>query len=78
MDLIKTALDNSVLRADFRADDHNLQIVVQVYQVIHKNAQPVVDAAPPSGGNLAASASGITGPPASSPLAWAEQRKLIS
>ncbi len=78
MNLIKTALDNSVLRADFRADDHNLQIVVQVYQVIHKNAQPVVDAAPASEGNLAASASGITGPPASSPLAWAEQRKIIS
>lgn len=36
MDLIKTALQHSVLRAEFRTDDHNLQIVVDVYQVIHK------------------------------------------
>jgi hypothetical protein len=35
MDIIKQAYDNSVLRAEFRADDHNLQIVVGIYQVIH-------------------------------------------
>jgi hypothetical protein len=42
MDLIKTAYEHSVLLADFRADDHNLQIVVQIYQVIHKSPAPVV------------------------------------
>lgn len=42
MDLIKQAYEHSVLLADFRADDHNLQIVVQVYQVIHKSAAPIV------------------------------------
>jgi hypothetical protein len=78
MNLIKTALDNSVLRAEFRADDHNLQVVVQVFQVVHKTAQPVVDSAPVSGGNLAVSTPSITGPPASNPLAWTNSRKLMS
>lgn len=68
MDLIKTALEHSVLRADFRADDHNLQIVVQVYQIIHKNAQSVVDAGP---------ASSIAGLPANDLAIWIEQRKGI-
>jgi 4-amino-4-deoxy-L-arabinose transferase-like glycosyltransferase len=35
MGIIDDALKNSVLRAEFRADDHNLQIVIQVWQVIH-------------------------------------------
>ncbi|HZU66724.1 MAG TPA: phospholipid carrier-dependent glycosyltransferase [Ktedonobacteraceae bacterium] len=71
MDLILTALKHSVLRADFRSDDHNLQIVVQVYQVIHKNPQPVVD----SGVNPA-TLPGITSPPPGGSEVWAEQRKL--
>lgn len=74
MNLIKDALDHSVQRAEFRADDHNLQIVVQVFQVIHKSPQPVVD----SGGNLAVSTPGITGPPVSNPLAWTNSRKIMS
>ncbi len=74
MDLILTALNHSVLRADFRTDDHNLQIVVQVYQVIHQNPQPVVN----SGINPAVPTSCITGPPANGPVAWAEQRRILS
>jgi 4-amino-4-deoxy-L-arabinose transferase-like glycosyltransferase len=35
MGIINDVLKNSVLRAEFRADDHNLQIVIQVWQVIH-------------------------------------------
>jgi 4-amino-4-deoxy-L-arabinose transferase-like glycosyltransferase len=35
MGIIDDALKNSVLRAEFRANDHNLQIVIQVWQVIH-------------------------------------------
>ncbi len=46
MDLIKTALNHSVLRAQFSAADHNLKIVVDVYQVIHKFPQPVVQSGP--------------------------------
>ena len=42
MDIIKEALQHSVLRAEFRADDQNLQVVIQVWQVIHKNPSPVV------------------------------------
>ena len=42
MDLIKQAFQHSVLRADFRADDHNLKIVVQVFQVIHHYTPPTV------------------------------------
>jgi 4-amino-4-deoxy-L-arabinose transferase-like glycosyltransferase len=42
MNIIKEALQHSVLRAEFRADDQNLQIVIQVWQVIHKNPSPVV------------------------------------
>jgi 4-amino-4-deoxy-L-arabinose transferase-like glycosyltransferase len=48
MDLIKQALDHSVLRAQFSADDHNLQIVIRVYQVQHKVPQPIVNTGPVS------------------------------
>jgi hypothetical protein len=36
MGIIDHALKKSVLRAEFRADDQNLQVVIQVWQVIHK------------------------------------------
>jgi Dolichyl-phosphate-mannose-protein mannosyltransferase len=48
MDIIKDALQKSVLRAEFRADDQNLQIVIQVWQVIHTNPSPNVYANPTS------------------------------
>jgi 4-amino-4-deoxy-L-arabinose transferase-like glycosyltransferase len=46
MGIIKDALDKSVLRAEFRTDDQKLQIVIQVWQVIHKFPPPTVYAAP--------------------------------
>jgi 4-amino-4-deoxy-L-arabinose transferase-like glycosyltransferase len=49
MDIIKQAYENSVQRAEFRADDHNLQIVVGIYQVIHKNPPSNVFSVPISG-----------------------------
>jgi 4-amino-4-deoxy-L-arabinose transferase-like glycosyltransferase len=49
MDIIKVAYDHSVQRVEFRADDHDLQIVVGVYQVIHKIPSPNLYAAPGSG-----------------------------
>jgi 4-amino-4-deoxy-L-arabinose transferase-like glycosyltransferase len=36
MDLINNALQHSILRAEFRANDHDKQIVITIYQVIHK------------------------------------------
>ena len=45
--LIDQALQHSVLRAEFRADDHDSQIVISIYQVIHPQAPPVADQAPP-------------------------------
>jgi 4-amino-4-deoxy-L-arabinose transferase-like glycosyltransferase len=48
MDIINQALQRSVLRAEFRADDQNLQIVLQVWQVIHKNSSPNVYVHPSS------------------------------
>jgi hypothetical protein len=71
MNLIKTALEHSVLRADFRSDDHNLQIVVQVYQIIHKYPQPVVYI-----GVNSTTTPGIISPLPAGPQVWAEQRKL--
>ncbi len=56
MDLIKTALDHSVLRAQFSADDHNLKIVVGIYQVIHKFPTPVVQSGPGPGAAIAEAA----------------------
>ncbi len=49
MNIIKDAYDHSVPRAEFRADDHDLQIVVGVYQVIHKYPPPDVYSVPGSG-----------------------------
>jgi 4-amino-4-deoxy-L-arabinose transferase-like glycosyltransferase len=49
MDIIKQAYENSVQRAEFRADDHNLQIVVGIYQVIHQYPPSNVYALPMSG-----------------------------
>lgn len=40
--LIYTALQHSILRAEFRADDSDGQIVISIYQVIHKQAQPII------------------------------------
>jgi 4-amino-4-deoxy-L-arabinose transferase-like glycosyltransferase len=57
MDIIKDALQHSVLRAEYRADDQNLQIVIQVWQVIHKNPSPVVYANQPVSGTGNASVS---------------------
>ena len=59
MDIIHDALNKSVLRAEFRADDQNLQIVIQVWQVIHTYPSPNVYANPASGTGQA-SASMIT------------------
>ena len=39
--LIDKALNHSVLRAQFRADDHDSQIVISIYQVIHQIAPPI-------------------------------------
>ncbi len=49
MTIIKDAYEHSVQRAEFRADDHDLQIVVGVYQVIHKIPSPNVYSAPVPG-----------------------------
>jgi 4-amino-4-deoxy-L-arabinose transferase-like glycosyltransferase len=49
MDIIKQAYDHSVQRAEFRADDHNLQIVVGIYQVIHKYPPSTAYSLPLSG-----------------------------
>jgi len=46
MDIINNALQQSVLRAEFRADDQKLQIVIQIWQVIHKTPLPNVYAVP--------------------------------
>src|SRR6266487_1727688 len=48
MGIINTALKHSILRAEFRADDQNLQIVIQVWQVIHKNPPSNVYTSPSS------------------------------
>ena len=81
MNIIKDAYEHSVLRADFRADDHNLQIVVQVYQVIHKFAPPIVYHGQGSGSGATAQTNGSPTYSASArgdPLTIAEKRKLIS
>ncbi len=53
MFLIQRALTNSTLRAEFRADDHNLQIVVDIYQVIHRFPPPNVYQGPAPGSGAA-------------------------
>ena len=49
MGIINDALQKSVLRAEFRADDQKLQIVLQVWQVIHKMPPPNVYTVPATG-----------------------------
>ena len=39
MDLIKTALEHSVLRAEFKGDNYEF---IQIYQVMHSNPLPEV------------------------------------
>jgi hypothetical protein len=46
MTLIYTALQHSTLRAEFRADDSDGQIVISIYQVVHKQAQPIISQIP--------------------------------
>ncbi len=46
MGIINAALQKSVLRAEFHADDQKLQIVIQIWQVIHKNPPSNVYANP--------------------------------
>jgi len=56
MNIIKEAYDHSVKRAEFRADDHNLQIVVDVFQVIHTIPPQTVYQAPAAGSGAPAQA----------------------
>ena len=81
MDLIKQAFQHSVLRADFRADDHNLKIVVQVFQVIHQYTPPTVYSGQGSGPGAAMQTNGpplFNGSPRGDPSGIAEQRKILS
>jgi 4-amino-4-deoxy-L-arabinose transferase-like glycosyltransferase len=86
MDLIKQAYEHSILLADFRADDHNLQIVVQVYQVIHlfppqtvmRGQSPGATALATAGARMQASEAQLSsGLPRGDPLAIAERRRAI-
>jgi 4-amino-4-deoxy-L-arabinose transferase-like glycosyltransferase len=74
MDLIKQAYEHSVLLADFRADDHNLQIVVQVYQVIHKFSAPLVMSGQSPGATALTTAAAMI--QANEPLALGERRRM--
>jgi len=56
MGIIYQAYQNSVKLAEFRADDHSLQIVVDVFQVIHKNPPQTVYQAPAAGSGALAQA----------------------
>ncbi len=49
MNIIKDALNHSVERAEFRADEQNAQIVIRIYEVQHKFPPPMVLAPSPSG-----------------------------
>ncbi|HLI08665.1 MAG TPA: phospholipid carrier-dependent glycosyltransferase [Ktedonobacteraceae bacterium] len=49
MQIITDALNHSILRATFSADDHSDQLVIQVFQVIHKI--PPEQVLSPNGGN---------------------------
>jgi 4-amino-4-deoxy-L-arabinose transferase-like glycosyltransferase len=40
MSLIDTALQHSILRQEFRANDNDKQIVISIYQVMHKGPPP--------------------------------------
>src|SRR5260221_8262268 len=59
MNIIKEAYDHSVKRAEFRAGDHNLQIVVDVFQVIHTIPPQTVYQAPAAGSGALAQAERI-------------------
>jgi hypothetical protein len=48
MYLIQRALAHSVLRTEFRAKDHDQDIVIDIYQVIHQS-QPTIYTRPPGG-----------------------------
>jgi 4-amino-4-deoxy-L-arabinose transferase-like glycosyltransferase len=51
MQIITDALNHSILRAEFRADDHSDQLVIQVFQVMHKIPPPQVFSPNPGNGN---------------------------
>ena len=74
MDLIKQALDHSVLLAEFSAPDHNLSIVVDVYQVVHKFPHATVYSGPGSGSLATVQASG---PPMSHVL-WGQSSAMLA
>jgi hypothetical protein len=44
--LIYTALQHSILRAEFRAADYDKQIVISIYQVVHKQGLPILTQVP--------------------------------
>ncbi len=70
--IIKQAMQHVVLRAQFSAQDHSDQIVIKIYQVIHKSAQPIDMSGQPSGtGAIAQISSGAL---RGDPLAVNERR----
>ncbi|MGH2493628.1 MAG: ArnT family glycosyltransferase [Ktedonobacteraceae bacterium] len=74
--IINQAMQHVVLRAQFSAQDHSSQIVVYIYQVIHKSAQPTAMNGQPSGnGALAAISSSA---PRGDPLVANERKWYIS
>jgi 4-amino-4-deoxy-L-arabinose transferase-like glycosyltransferase len=80
MEIINTALQHSILRAEFRADDHNLQIVVQAWQVIHQNPSPNVYSGPGSANGVIAqydTTAFSNGPPGGDKTALANRRWAI-
>jgi transposase/4-amino-4-deoxy-L-arabinose transferase-like glycosyltransferase len=46
MMLISTALQHSILRAEFRTDDQYNQIDISIYQVMHKQVPPILSQVP--------------------------------
>ena len=46
MMLLSTALQHSILRAEFRANDNEKQIVISIYQVVHKQVLPSLSQVP--------------------------------
>jgi len=53
--ILEQALNNSVLRAEFQAQDRDQHVDIRIYQVLHPQASPIVDINPmlpsPSGDN---------------------------
>jgi hypothetical protein len=70
--IINQAMQHVVLRAQFSAQDHNNQIVIYIYQVVHQSAQPTVRNGQPSGTGAIAQIS--PGTPRGDPLAANERR----